>query len=42
MFFRASQRAFFGEDPQGAMASLSFAELASLGDRLATAEREAS
>lgn len=42
VFFRASRRAFFGEDPRGAMASLSPVELAALGTRLATAERESS
>lgn len=41
-FFQTSRRAFFGEDPQGAMESFSPAALAALGARLAAAERESS
>ena len=42
IFFRASRRAFFGEDLEGAMEHLSPAQLAVLGARLAAAERESS
>ena len=42
MFFRASHRAFFRADPQGAMASLSPERLIALSGRLAAAERESS